>query len=264
MLVQAAGQHMSPLTHCMIWLTGLAHIPFVHFVPVVHPFWSSHAMPSLPGLPFAHFPAEHASPTVHGFLSSHGALSLPGMATQLFITSLHTPIMHTSPGGAHVFGLPLHIPFVHVSPIVQKAPSSHGVPSFSGFDWQPRTGSQTPIPQTLLNAEQSTGGPFVHMPPLQTPEYVQGSPSSHEPPSLPGALPHAFVASSQAPIWQASGDGQNFCEPPTHVPLRHASFSVQNIPSSQLVPSSRGVFWHDPLMHVPTLQTSSIDAQSMA
>jgi hypothetical protein len=209
---------MSPSMHWLMVETAFVHMPFEHVVPAVQPLPSSHGCPWFPGTPPTQLPAEHVSLTVQGLPSSQGFPSLPGTATHVFIASLHVPIMQTSFGGAHVLGCPMHEPCLHVSFTVQNCASSHGVPSFCGIAWQPRTGSHTPSEHVPLKFEQSTGGPFEHVPWLHVPEYVHGSPSSHDAPSLPGALPHDFVPSSHDPTWHASGEGQNLVEPPTHMP----------------------------------------------
>ncbi len=87
----------------------------------------------------------------------------------------------------------VHLPAEHGLPL----PSSQALPSFSAEGLQPITGSQTPTLHWPLNTEQSTGLPLAQLPPLHTPARVQGSLSSHWPPSLPAMFLHVFRASSQ-------------------------------------------------------------------
>src|SRR5687767_5368973 len=105
--------------HWVISDVELRHTPPRQVVPPVHPFASSHAMPSFAGTPPRHWPFEHVSPELQKFPSSHGLPLLPGTATQVFAFSLHVPIMQTSPGGAQVFGSPTQLPAWHLSLIVQ-------------------------------------------------------------------------------------------------------------------------------------------------
>src|SRR5262245_42923655 len=93
-MLHAAGQHWSLLVQAMICDVGFPHIPAAQVVPDLQPLPSSHAMPLFAGTPPTHLPAEHVSPDVQPFLSSQGAPSFPGMATQVCMTSLHTPTMH--------------------------------------------------------------------------------------------------------------------------------------------------------------------------
>jgi hypothetical protein len=76
---------------------------------------SSHITPWFAGIPPTHTPAAHISPAVHALLSLQAAPSFPGTATHVSVASLQLPIMHTSPGAAHVFGIPPHDPAVHLS-----------------------------------------------------------------------------------------------------------------------------------------------------
>src|SRR5689334_14911871 len=112
--------------------------------------------------------------------------------------------------------------------MVQNRPSSHGVPSLTGTAMQPWPGTHVPLAQVLSRTEQSTGGPARQVPFEHVPARVQASMSSHWAPSLPGIAVQVSVTSSQAPIWHASGGWQYLAVPPTHTPLMHTSFSVQN------------------------------------
>src|SRR5262249_22498918 len=152
----------------------------------VQPFLSSHIWPLFAGTPPWQTPLRQVSPVVQRLPSSHAPPSLPGTATQVCCASLHWPIMHTSPGAAHVLGSPVHWPATHLSLIVQYRLSSHGVPSFTGITLQPICGSQNPTEQVPLRNEQSTMPPAMQLPPWQVPGSVHASLSTQDAPSLPG------------------------------------------------------------------------------
>ena len=95
---------------------------------------------------------------------------------------------------------PLQTPLWQVSLMVQKRLSSQGAPSFFDCDVQPVTGSHTPTEHSPSRNEQSMGLPLLQVPLEQTPHAVQGSPSSHCAPSLPGAAPQPLVTGSQTPM----------------------------------------------------------------
>src|SRR5262245_36841600 len=97
---QPGGQHPSPLMHDT---TGEPlQTPALHASPEVQATPSSQPPPWLAGAPPLHTPLLHVSPVVHVEPSSQATPSGPGTATQLSLCSLHDPMRHTSPGGAHV------------------------------------------------------------------------------------------------------------------------------------------------------------------
>jgi hypothetical protein len=57
----------------------------------------------------------------------------------------------------------VHVPAWHVSLPLQTSPSRHGVPLTTGLLWQPVTGSQLSVVQTLPSSQLS-GVPAVHVP----------------------------------------------------------------------------------------------------
>src|SRR5262245_27176264 len=136
------------------------------------------------------------------------------------------------------------------------------MPSLMGTEMQPWPGAHAPTVHALLRNEQSSGGPFMHVPPPHVPASVQASMSSHWAPSLPGFAPQDFATSSQTPTWQASGAAQALGFPPTHTPFTQWSASVQNSPSSHGPIWFTGAFTQTPFAHRPTLQVSLSGAQS--
>ena len=121
----------------------------------------------------------------------------------------------------------MHTPAWHESLMVQYCPSSQANPSLTGTDLQPITGSHMPTVHSPFRKLQSICAPFEQVPFKHVPKYVQGSPSSHCAPLLPGCTPHVSVSSSQAPTWQASLPGQASAGPPTQRPFWQVSFVVQ-------------------------------------
>jgi hypothetical protein len=107
-------------------------------VSVVHTFPSS----QLGAGPPTHVPFAHVSPVVQAFPSLHDAA--------LFVCThpvavLHVSVVQTFPSSQLGAGPPTHVPFAHVSPVVQASPSSQAIPSDAlGFEQAPLCGSQVP------------------------------------------------------------------------------------------------------------------------
>ena len=70
-------------------------------------------------------------------------LILYGAAVKLFVFSSQVEMKHPV-AGAHWVGGPEQVPLWHVSPDVQKRPSSHGEPSLAAIWMQPRPSMHTP------------------------------------------------------------------------------------------------------------------------
>jgi hypothetical protein len=261
-LLHAAGQQPSPFTQATT--AAPEQTPFWQVSPVVQAFVSLQAPPWFVGAPPPHTPFEHVSFTVHVLLSLQAPPLLPGTATQLSWNSSHEPMRHTSPGGAQVLGAPPQTPPPQTSLMVQKSPSSQGVPLFCGWGTHPSCESQTPIPHVLFRKEQSTCWPGAHTPPLQMPVRVQGSSSMQPAPSFPGTSTQLSVTRSHDPIMQVLVAGQNFSDEPRHSPPWQLSPMEHSFPSSHAAPSLVALFSHVPLMHVPRLHESESAAQSAA
>jgi hypothetical protein len=195
-VVQKLPFGLGVFTHPIV----MSHVPVLHasvkkvqFVGVVPMHW-----------PLAQKPLEKHML----FTGVHIAPSLPGMLLQLFDGSSHMPTLHESTPG-HIFGVPMHVPIVHVSFSVQYIPSSHMPPSFAG-DFTQMLFKHAPMLQESANAAQSvpwrqatgpSGGPpsFVipPLPPKPPPEpLVDGCPPGPvvvTPPPGPRMMGAAFA-----------------------------------------------------------------------
>ncbi len=200
--------------------------------------WHSGATP-------AHPPGPHWSLTVSGSPSSHDAPAATSTATHPWPASRQLPAAHGPSRSLQSIGAPWHVPPAHVSPSVQKAPSSHPAPSFAGsFTHAPPT--QAPALHASATAPHwldivhSTATPPSQVPAAQVSPTVFGSPSSHALPSKAGAPTQPSSGSEQIPTshW-AAAPAQSGGAPPTQVPVAlQASAPVQTFPSSHAVPSA--------------------------
>jgi hypothetical protein len=101
----------------------------------------------------------------------------------------------------------------------------------------------------------------VHAPPWQV-SVVQVTPSSQAVPFATGVGSHASVASLQVPVLQALAAAEQSRAAPVQAPAEQASLTVQNWPSSQVVPSAAFAAEQEPSTHVCVLQAVFIPAQS--
>jgi hypothetical protein len=63
----------------------------------------------------------------------------------------------------HCIGVPVHVPLLQTSPVVQAEPSSHATPFAAGVWTQPVAGSQLSSVHELLSSQVSPG-PATHVP----------------------------------------------------------------------------------------------------
>jgi hypothetical protein len=123
--------------------------------------------------------------------------------------------------------------FVHASPSLQETPSELG-----GLLQRPLTGLQTPASWHWSIAEQVTGDAPTQVPAWQVSDCVQASPSLQSDPLVPIGFEQAPVVVSQVPAtWHWSWAVQVTGSVPVQVPPWHESACVQELPSSQSVPS---------------------------
>src|SRR4051812_22309693 len=261
-MVHPAGQHWSPLTQAMMLPAGVQAPPW-HAVPKVHALPSSHAVPS------ATFEA------VQDLLASSQAavtqFVAPGqtLACPLHLALLHVSVTVQNSPSSHALPLKrevgVHLPVTHWL-LAQTLAMSQGRPSLMFVAWQPRLGTQAPVVQAVVSMLQSVGAPALHLPAKQVSLEVQGSPSWHGAPSLPAAITHILEASSQLATRHGSIEAGQARGEPVQEPFWHLSFSVQNRPSSQLLPSLAGsaCFAHRLLTQMPAPHTSSRLLQSAA
>jgi len=113
-------------------------------------------------------PLAHVSFVVQVLLSSQKAPSFPTGFEQSPVAESHVPaVWHTS-CATQANGEPLHVPFVHVSPVVQASASVHCVPSAAtGLSQMPVAGSQAPTTWHPSDGEQTTGLFPKQLPPWQ-------------------------------------------------------------------------------------------------
>jgi hypothetical protein len=95
------------------------HPPTLSHVSSVQGFWSSQDSEA----PGWHFPALHVSPDVHAFPSSHGP---SWFACAQPILGSHVSSVHGLSSSQVTDAPPVHTDDWHVSPIVQRSPSSQG------------------------------------------------------------------------------------------------------------------------------------------
>jgi hypothetical protein len=137
------------------------------------------------GVP-AHVPEVQMSFWVQRFPSLQGPPSPAGTASQAPDDGLQVPTRQPLFRPEQSTGVPPHAPPEQTSFCVQRSPSSQAPPSLTGVASQrPFAGLQTPMRQAVFKPEQSTGAP-TQAPEAQTSFWVQASPSSHGPLSLPG------------------------------------------------------------------------------
>src|SRR5579871_4868157 len=138
------------------------------------------------------------------------------------------------PGGSHcspqlastmpspqVIRLPLHVPLVYLSLIVQTLPSLHGVLSgWSGLEHWPVLESQVPAWWHWSSGVRVTAVP-PQAPPVQWSPVVQALPSLHGVPFGWVGLEQSPVLGSQVPAWWHWSSGVQVTgvppqEPPVH------------------------------------------------
>ena len=238
-----------PLSKLALQTTGSQHTPLLPWVQMPSPLQpsmvqekpSSHAPPTSPGtqhsgvalvvqtsayssqvpvkqvppgqtrgVPLLHVPSpSQLSPIVQNWPSSHALPLSAGARPQVFLLSLHLPIMHpdSEPQGK---GWPTHSPLPsQSSETVQKKPSSHTTPLSLG--WLLQVWELLPVETHTLSthglpstAGQTTGAPPLHLPPAQVSLSLQPLPSSQ---LVPAGLAMAWqlpVAASQMPALHTS------------------------------------------------------------
>src|SRR5262249_52864233 len=135
--------------------------------------------------------------------------------------------VHTLPSLQLGGGPPTQLPLLHVSPVVQALPSSHGDSLL--VCTQPTPGLQLSSVHTFPSS-QLAGGPPLQRPPLHVSFVVQALWLLHGAVLLVWTQPDCVsqLSSVQTLPSLQSGGG-----PPTQLPLLHMSLVVQALPSSQ-------------------------------
>ena len=178
---------------------------------------------------------------MHTFLSSVQVTTFFGSTSHLLALQTSAPLQRFlllpahSPSFLHwqVFAPALHEPPAHASLSVQASPSVQVAVLF--FFWQPSFASQLSSVQGLLSS-QTTAAP-THAPlPSQVSDEVHTEPSSH------GFFVRIFAPQPVATSHGSSVQGlpsSQFSLLPAHLPsLSQLSFSVQALPSVQVLPTS--------------------------
>ena len=126
-------------------------------------------------------------------------------------------------------------------PLRQRSPSVQGLPSSQVLQLPMLGHAVAPPPQVPFEhrppSEQGIGVP-PHWPERQASAMVQGSPSSHGPPSEPMSYLH--VPETQRPTEQSLPSCEQLTDSPWQTPFRQTSFLVHPLPSSQAAPGGDG------------------------
>jgi len=134
----------------------------------------------------------------------------------------------------HVIAVPAHVPFEHVSFVVQALLSSHEAVLFVCV--QPVDVLQPSVVQTLPSS-QFGAAPPTHVPPLHVSFVVHALPSSHPVPFALFGFVQTPVPVSQVPTsWHWSSAVQTTGFDPVHTPDWQVSVCVQAFESLHAVP----------------------------
>jgi hypothetical protein len=211
-----------------VHVTGVpAQLPLVHTSPVVHRFWSLHVVPSgasgfeqvpvegeqvpatwhwslavhVTGVPLVQAPAKHVSPVKQRSPVLHAVPSGTEGLLHAPVDGLHVPAVVQAPLAVHVTAVPLlHTPPRHVSPVKQRFPVLHDVPSGSdGLLQMPVAGLHTPIVVQGPLARHVTGIPLVQAPAWQVSPLKQRFPVLNTVPLASGGLEQTPVAGEHEP-----------------------------------------------------------------
>jgi hypothetical protein len=273
--LQPSAVHGSPSSHT----TGApAQPPLAHWSAVVQEFPSLHAVPSgagtLPQVPVAglqlsvvqtspsshttavpvQVPPTHWSAVVQRLPSLHAVPFATGMLPQAPVPGLQASVVQALPS-SHATAVPVQLPLVHWSAVVQRFPSLHAVPFAAG------TLVQVPVPGLQLSVVQGSASSQTTGVPAQVPAthwspVVQRVPSVQAVPFATGVLAHAPVTGLQPSVVQALPSSQATAVP-VQVPPAHWSAVVQRLPSLHAVPFAAGRLVQVP---VPMLQASIVQA----
>jgi len=243
--------HLSPsLQPLPSTLAGFEQTPFtVSQVPTLW-HWSS-AVHSTGLLP-VHTPLWQVSVLVQALLSLQALPStLDGFEQTPVFGSQLPALWHWSLAVHDTAPLPVHLPALQASVLVQASPSSQLVPSMRGTALQlPVTVSHVPTLQESSKFEQLTAVPFLHMSVdkshVSTP--LHGFLSSH---CASLVQPHLLVSNLQ-PVGSTQLStvhailSSQVIAPPPHTPAVHLSALVHVLPSLHSVPSALAGLEHVP------------------
>jgi hypothetical protein len=205
-----------------------------------------HTLESLQSIaaPLRQVPLPQESPRVQALPSSQATPSVADGLEHRPVPELHAPTTWHWSRAKQVTGLaPTQAPDLHESTRVQALASSHDVLSAFGTGAQmPVAGLHVPTLHWSFFDEQSIVVPFlqanVERSQVSTPSQALplSQPASVVQPHLDGSTVQRFVALLQPSFVHAMESSQTRAGPP-QVPFVQVSVTVQNRPSSQLVPS---------------------------
>jgi hypothetical protein len=201
-----------------------------------------HAFPSLQlsVVPAVHTPTWHVSAPLHTVPSAHDVPLATAALTQPRATS-QLSVVQTFPS-LQLSGVPaVHTPLWHVSLPLHTVPSAHELPFATAVFWQPVTGLQLSVVQTLPSLQLS-GVPAVHVPFWQVSTPLHTVPSAHDVPFATAAFWQPLAALQESmvhglPSLQLSG------VPVVQVPFRQVSAPLHTVPSAHDVPFVTAVCW---------------------
>ncbi len=199
---------------------GLLQVPAVHVPTLWH--WSLAAQTTAAP---PQRPLVQTSLVVHAFASSHNTPST-------LLGLLHCPLARSQLPepwhwslAMHVTGAPPHVPPAHLSPDVQRFPSSHPALLLVNAHAPPLQASVV----QALPSEQAIAAPATHVLPAHLSFSVQGLLSLHGD-TLAACLQPAMGSQLSSvhglPSSQLSGP------PALHTPPTHASPAVHTVPSA--------------------------------
>jgi hypothetical protein len=224
------------------------------------------ALPSsqLGGVPGVQFPSRQTSRPLHALASAHevpllrGTFRQPVTGSQLSaVQPLPSLQLGAAPG--------VQIPDWQVSAPLQTVASAQVVPFARLTCWQPVTGSQLSVVQTLPSL-QLRAVPAVHTPPWQVSAPLQTLASAQEVPFSRGGFAQPDTG-SQLSFVQGFESLQLMGGPAIQTLLWQVSAPLQTLPSLQAVPFGTPVYAHPvvglqaSLVHgLLSLQTSGVPA----
>jgi hypothetical protein len=204
-------------------------------------------------VPAVHVALWHVSAPLQALPSEHEVPLARGVFTQPVVV-LHVSVVQALLSLQLGAAPEAHVPDWQVSTPLQALPSEHDEPLATATFWQPASGSQLSVVQTLPSLQLS-GVPAEQMPAWQVSAPSQTSPSAHEVPFGTGAFTQPDVA-LQLSVVQSLLSLQLGGAPAVHDPLWQVSTPLQALPSLHEEPFASAVFTQPvAALHVSEVQT---------
>jgi hypothetical protein len=167
------------------------------------------------------------------------------------LTGWHVSVVHGLPS-LQLSGVPAEqVPLWQVSLPLQTLPSGQAIPLATATFWQPTTGWQLSVVQTVPSLQLSAT-PGVHTPTWQVSPPLQTLPSAHDAPFGSAVYRHPS-SGSQVSFVHTLPSAQLRAVPGVHTPARQVSSPLQRFPSAHAEPSDR-----TGLLQTPAVQTSFV------